>query len=269
VEEIDFSDDLVDLRSSLLPAERHLVSRLVAFSPRATPSSPTTSCSNLYQHINAPRGADVPVPAAVREAVHVQFYPDLLDTYLPDHDERVAAFAAVENIPSIRAKAEFCFTWMERIGKLDHLETAADRREFLLNLICFRRCIEGLFFFGAFAYVYFLRSKGLLNGLAAGTNWVFRDESGHMDFAFSVIDTVRQRGAGAVRRTSSPRRVEQMMVRGRRHREGEVHVPALVANTQLVPAASPFEQTLRAQEVHVGEGPKRTGPRCRRRSRSG
>src|SRR5215475_11394963 len=31
VEEIDFSDDLVDLRSQLLPAERHLVSRLVAF----------------------------------------------------------------------------------------------------------------------------------------------------------------------------------------------------------------------------------------------
>ena len=62
----------------------------------------------------------------------------------------------------------------------------ADRRTFLLNLICFAACIEGLFFFGAFAYVYFLRSKGLLNGLAAGTNWVFRDESGHMDFAFAV-----------------------------------------------------------------------------------
>jgi ribonucleoside-diphosphate reductase beta chain len=60
-----------------------------------------------------------------------------------------------------------------------------------LNLVCFAACIEGLFFFAAFAYVYFLRSKGLLNGLAAGTNWVFRDESAHMSFAFEVIDTVR------------------------------------------------------------------------------
>ena len=48
-----------------------------------------------------------------------------------------------------------------------------------------------LFFFAAFAYVYFLRSKGLLNGLAAGTNWVFRDESMHMNFALEVINTVR------------------------------------------------------------------------------
>ncbi|HRE01477.1 MAG TPA: ribonucleotide-diphosphate reductase subunit beta, partial [Ilumatobacteraceae bacterium] len=102
------------------------------------------------------------------------------------------AFAAVENIPSVRAKADFCFRWMESMSKLQRLETAEDRRTFLLNLICFAACIEGLFFFGAFAYVYFLRSKGLLNGLAAGTNWVFRDESGHMDFAFAVVDTIRR-----------------------------------------------------------------------------
>jgi ribonucleoside-diphosphate reductase beta chain len=59
-------------------------------------------------------------------------------------------------------------------------------------LICFAACIEGLFFFGAFAYVYFLRSRGLLHGLAAGTNWVFRDESAHMAFAFEVVRTVRR-----------------------------------------------------------------------------
>ena len=61
----------------------------------------------------------------------------------------------------------------------------------MLNLICFAACIEGLFFFAAFAYVYFLRSKGLLHGLAAGTNWVFRDESAHMGFALAVVNKVR------------------------------------------------------------------------------
>src|SRR5207253_1827318 len=61
----------------------------------------------------------------------------------------------------------------------------------VLNLACFAACIEGLFFFAAFAYVYFLRSKGVLNGLAAGTNWVFRDESMHINFAYEVINTVR------------------------------------------------------------------------------
>ncbi|MEV5177139.1 DapH/DapD/GlmU-related protein, partial [Streptomyces flaveolus] len=35
-----------------------------------------------------------------------------------------------------------------------HRGIQADRRRFLLNLICFAACIEGLFFYGAFAYVY-------------------------------------------------------------------------------------------------------------------
>src|SRR5690348_9665411 len=82
--------------------------------------------------------------------------------------------------------------WLDSGAKLPALETQADRRRFLLNLVCFAACIEGLFFFGAFAYVYFLRSRGLLHGLAAGTSWVFRDESAHMAFAFEVVRTVRR-----------------------------------------------------------------------------
>jgi ribonucleoside-diphosphate reductase beta chain len=125
------------------------------------------------------------------EAVHVQFYLTLLDTYIPDHAERAAAFSAVENIPSIQKKAQFCFRWIDSINELDKIETPAQKKSLLLNLACFAACIEGLFFFAAFAYVCFLRSKGLLNGLAAGTNWVFRDESMHINFALAVIDTVR------------------------------------------------------------------------------
>ncbi|GAB3997739.1 hypothetical protein GCM10029992_21570 [Glycomyces albus] len=123
--------------------------------------------------------------------MHVQFYLTLLDTYLPDPDERTKAFDAVNNIPSIKRKADFCFKWIDSIFEIRELNSAADRRTFLLNLICFAACIEGLFFYGAFAYVYWLRSRGLLDGLATGTNWVFRDESCHMNFAFSVVDVVR------------------------------------------------------------------------------
>lgn len=129
------------------------------------------------------------------EAVHVQFYLTLLDTYIPDQKEREQAFAAIENIPSIRTKGEFCMKWIDSIQNLDSLQTKDDRRQFLLNLICFATCIEGLFFFAAFAYVYFLRSKGLLHGLAAGTNWVFRDESAHMAFALEVVNEVRSEEA--------------------------------------------------------------------------
>ncbi|MBK9647627.1 MAG: ribonucleotide-diphosphate reductase subunit beta, partial [Deltaproteobacteria bacterium] len=180
VEEVEFSQDLTDLREKLSPAERHLINRLVAFFATGDSIVSNNLVLNLYKHINAPEARMYLSRQLYEEALHVQFYLTLLDTYIPDLHEREQAFAAVENIPSIRAKADFCFKWMDSVHHLDRLETKADRRAFLMNLICFSCCIEGLFFFAAFAYVYFLRSKGLLNGLASGTNWVFRDESGHM-----------------------------------------------------------------------------------------
>jgi len=192
VEEIDFSDDVVDLNRKLLPAEKHLIRRLVAFFATGDSIVANNLVLNLYKHINAPEARLFLSRQLFEEALHVQFYLTLLDTYLPDPDERAEAFPAVATIPSIKRKADFCFRWIDSLGDLVELRTREDRRAFLLNLICFAACIEGLFFFGAFAYVYFLRSKGLLNGLAAGTNWVFRDESGHMDFAFAVVDTVRR-----------------------------------------------------------------------------
>jgi ribonucleoside-diphosphate reductase beta chain len=190
VEEVDLHSDLADLHK-LSAAEQHLVSRLVAFFATGDTIVANNLVLNLYQHVNSPEGRLYLSRQLFEEAVHVQFYLTLLDTYVPDEAERARAFAAVENIPSIARKAEFCFRWIDSIFELRELRTAADRRAFLLNLICFAACIEGLFFYGAFAYVYFLRSRGLLNGLASGTNWVFRDESMHMAFAFDVVDTVR------------------------------------------------------------------------------
>ncbi|NJC66212.1 ribonucleotide-diphosphate reductase subunit beta [Planosporangium flavigriseum] len=190
VEEVDLHADLADL-ARLSSAEQHLVSRLVAFFATGDTIVANNLVLNLYQHVNSPEGRLYLSRQLFEEAVHVQFYLNLLDTYVPDETERFEAFAAVENIPSIARKAEFCFKWIDSIFELRELKTRADRRAFLLNLICFAACIEGLFFYGAFAYVYFLRSRGLLHGLASGTNWVFRDESMHMAFAFDVVDTVR------------------------------------------------------------------------------
>ena len=192
VEEVDFSTDVNDLRNKMTASERHMINRLVAFFATGDSIVSNNLVLNLYKHINSPEARMYLSRQLYEEAVHVQFYLTLLDTYIPNHEERAAAFAAVENIPSIHKKAEFCFKWIESINQLDSLQTREDRQKFLLNLICFATCIEGLFFFAAFAYVYFLRSKGLLNGLAAGTNWVFRDESAHMKFALDVVTKVRE-----------------------------------------------------------------------------
>lgn len=195
VEEVDLHSDLADL-ARLSPAERHLVSRLVAFFATGDTIVANNLVLNLYRHVNSPEARLYLSRQLYEEAVHVQFYLTLLDTYIPDQAERSVAFAAVHTIASIRRKAEFCFTWVDSLFSLRELRTRQDRRAFLLNLICFAACIEGLFFYGAFAYVYYLRSRGLLNGLASGTNWVFRDESMHMAFAFDVVDTVRAQEPG-------------------------------------------------------------------------
>lgn len=191
VGEVDFRNDPNDLKLKMSVAERHLIHRLVAFFATGDEIVSNNLVLNLYKHINAPEARMYLSRQLYEEALHVQFYLTLLDTYIPDPLQREEAFRAVENIPSIKRKAEFCNKWLFTTAKLEKLTFKEDRRQFLMNLICFATCIEGLFFFAAFAYVYFLRSKGLLHGLAGGTNWVFRDESMHMQFALQVVNVVK------------------------------------------------------------------------------
>jgi ribonucleoside-diphosphate reductase beta chain len=191
VEEIDFQIDLGHMERRMAPADRHLIERLVAFFATGDSIVANNLVLSLYKHINAPEARMYLSRQLYEEALHVQFYLTLLDNYVPDPERRARAFAAIDNVPSIRRKAEFCQRWTDSVLGLERIECEEDKRRFLLNLTCFAGCIEGLFFFGAFAYVYFLRSRGLLPGLASGTNWVFRDESAHMTFAYEVLRTVR------------------------------------------------------------------------------
>ncbi len=125
------------------------------------------------------------------EALHIQFYLTLLDNYVPDQATR-GAFAAVANIPSIRAKAEFCQRWTDEVYAI-----AASIRWRIAGASCstsrrLRLASRGLFFFGAFAYVYFLRLAGSAARARRSDQLGVRDESADMSFAFEVIRTVRR-----------------------------------------------------------------------------
>ena len=128
VEEVDFSTDTLDLQQKMTDAERHLVQRLVAFFATGDSIVANNLVLNLYKHINAPEARMYLSRQLYEEALHVQFYLTLLDTYVPDPAERHRAFAAVENIPSIKKKADFCMRWLDSIQELDRLETRAHRR---------------------------------------------------------------------------------------------------------------------------------------------
>ena len=104
VEEVDFSTDVTDLRNKMTAPERHMINRLVAFFATGDSIVSNNLVLNLYKHINSPEARMYLSRQLYEEAVHVQFYLTLLDTYIPDTHEREQAFAAVENIPSIRKR---------------------------------------------------------------------------------------------------------------------------------------------------------------------
>lgn len=191
-DELDFSVDFEHLRDKLTPAEAHLVRRLVAFFATADNIVSHNLVLNFYKHVNSPEYRMFLGRQLAEEMLHVETYLLLVDNYIPDMEERREAFAAYQSIPSVKLKADFCFKYMDSIEKLDKLTNDDERKQFIENLICFAACIEGLFFFGSFAYVYFLRSKGLLPALATATNWVFRDESLHIEGAMAVLSVLRK-----------------------------------------------------------------------------
>src|SRR5580700_4009951 len=99
VEEVDLKSDVDDLRFKLNGKEQHLINRLVAFFATGDSIVAHNLVINLYEHINAPEARMYLSRQLYEEALHIQFYLTLLDTYLPDPIERQAAFAAIDKIP--------------------------------------------------------------------------------------------------------------------------------------------------------------------------
>ena len=174
-------------------ADRHLIERLVAFFATGDSIVANNLVIEPLQAHQCARSAHVSVAAAVRGSAARSVLSDAA-RQLRAATRRSARRHSRRSRTSPRFAARRSSASAGRIpcSACTRIESLEDKRQFLLNLTCFASCIEGLFFFGAFAYVYFLRSRGLLPGLAAGTDWVFRDESAHMAFAFEVLNTVRQ-----------------------------------------------------------------------------
>src|SRR6266851_2481500 len=91
VEEVDFSSDVTDLNRKMSPSEKYLISRLVAFFATGDSIVGNNLVLNLYRHINSPEARLYLSRQLYEEALHVQFYLTLLDTYIPDLEQRAEA----------------------------------------------------------------------------------------------------------------------------------------------------------------------------------
>lgn len=90
---------------------------------------------------------------------------------MSDSQEQDQLFGAVDTVPAIRAKAEWCFGWFDRKG-----------HSFASRLVAFA-IVEGVFFCSSFAAIYWFRQRGLLPGLCFANELIARDEHMHMRFA--------------------------------------------------------------------------------------
>ncbi|XP_077367177.1 ribonucleoside-diphosphate reductase subunit M2-like [Festucalex cinctus] len=105
------------------------------------------------------------------ENIHSEMYSLLIDTYIKDPKEREYLFNAIETMPCVKKKADWALDW---IGKKN--ATYGER------VVAFA-AVEGIFFSGSFAAIFWLKKRGLMPGLTFSNELISRDEGLHCDFA--------------------------------------------------------------------------------------
>ena len=114
------------------------------------------------------------------ENIHSETYSLLIDTYVKDVVEKDRLFNAIETFPCIKAKAEWALKWIN------------DSSDFATRLVAFA-CVEGILFSGAFCSIYWLKKRGLMQGLTFSNELISRDEALHCEFAVLMHSKLQQK----------------------------------------------------------------------------
>lgn len=180
-EEIDLGKDMHDWEHRLNDDERFFVSRVLAFFA----ASDGIVNENLVERFSG----EVQIPEAkcfygfqiMMENIHAETYSLLIDTYVKDPKEATFLFNAIETIPCIKKKADWALRWI-----------SDDESSFAERLIAFA-AVEGIFFSGSFASVFWLKKRGLMPGLTFSNELISRDEGMHTDFACLLFSHLKKR----------------------------------------------------------------------------
>lgn len=180
-EEIDLGKDTHDWNNKLTDNERFFVSRILAFFA----ASDGIVNENLVENFSA----EVQIPEAkcfygfqiMMENIHSETYSLLIDTYIKDPKEADFLFNAIETIPQIKRKADWALRWINDSDAL-----------FGERLVAFA-AVEGIFFSGSFASIFWLKKRGLMPGLTFSNELICRDEGLHTDFACLLFSHLQNR----------------------------------------------------------------------------
>ena len=176
-EEIDLAHDMGDW-AKLTPNEKHFVSHVLAFFAAADGIVNENLVERFAQEVKIPEAKFFYGFQIAMENIHSETYSLLIDTYVKDAQERAHLFNAVETLPCVKKKADWCLDWIGSDSKFAH------------RVIAFA-AVEGIFFSGSFCSIYWLKKRGLMPGLTFSNELISRDEGMHCDFAcllYTMLD---------------------------------------------------------------------------------
>lgn len=170
VEEVDLSKDMAHWEQ-LNDSERHFISHVLAFFAASDGIVNENLVERFSQEVQVTEARCFYGFQIAMENVHSEMYSLLIETYIRDPKEKEFLFNAIETLPCVKKKADWALKW---IGSA----TAS----FGERIVAFA-AVEGIFFSGSFASIFWLKKRGLMPGLTFSNELISRDEGLHCDFA--------------------------------------------------------------------------------------
>lgn len=167
VEEVDLSQDRADFLSLSMPAQQ-VITNVLAFFAIADGIVVENLADNFCKEMTAQEATFAYTTQAFMETIHSEMYSALLETIVPDTDERSKTITMAVVSPHIVNKTAFCQKYM------------SEDVDFGERLVAF--CVvEGVLFSSSFAFIYWLKTKGKMPGLCFSNELIARDEGMHRD----------------------------------------------------------------------------------------
>lgn len=179
-EEVDLSRDLEHWKK-LSDNERHFIKHVLAFFAASDGIVNENLVERFSQEVQVTEARCFYGFQIAIENVHSEMYSMLIDTYVNDPQEKEYLFNAIETMPCVKKKADWALQW---IGSKE--ATFGER------IIAFA-AVEGIFFSGSFAAIFWLKKRGLMPGLTFSNELISRDEGLHTDFAVLLFSYLVQK----------------------------------------------------------------------------
>jgi ribonucleoside-diphosphate reductase beta chain len=168
-QEIDLVQDLTDWRENLNDDEKYFIKHVLAFFAASDGIVNENLAVNFLSEVQYPEARCFYGFQTMIENVHAETYSLLIDTYITNSKEKDDLFNAIDTIPAVKRKAEWALKWIESSS-------------FVERLVAFA-AVEGIFFSGSFCSIFWLKKRGLMQGLTFSNELISRDEGLHTDFA--------------------------------------------------------------------------------------